>query len=112
MVALGQATIYGAILKKDVPFRASHIVSETGMSRQLCYHHLTQLSDQGYLEKEGKLYKIADREGLIESLVTLQNNATTGLLTEPRLYLKDYKMLNNMAEIIVYLKSVSSQALH
>lgn len=67
----------GTILKLDRPFRPPHIVSMTGLDRQLVRYHLNKLCETGYLEKIDKSYIIRDREGLLTTLLEESENIET-----------------------------------
>lgn len=97
----GKARVIGEVLKQQGVFKAARITQATGLARQLVYHHLTQLTEDGFLEKDGMLYGVVARQELIDSLVNINEKDVVGLL--PAKVMLNYDDINRAAEISLNL---------
>lgn len=78
MTVNGKVLVLGSVLKVDRPFKAATITLMTGLSRQLVFNHLNNLTETGYLEKVDKHYIIRDREGLLSTLMDASDTVESG----------------------------------
>lgn len=83
----GKLVIVGSVLRKTKPFRPTHIVQDTGMSRQLVEYHLKALCELGGISKQDKYYQIEDRDLLVNAMVDagLNSKRAASRLKETRL---------------------------
>lgn len=100
----GKAKVIGEVLKQQGMFKAATIVTATGLSRQLVYHHLSQLTSEGYLEKDGMKYGVVARQDLIDSLVNVGENQVTGLFSTPPTDF-DRVLMNKVIDMAVMLRA-------
>lgn len=79
MAINGKVLVIGAVLKLDRPFKAATITQMSGLSRQLVWQHLGDLTESGYLEKIEKTYVVRDKEGLLSTLLEAADTVESGL---------------------------------
>jgi hypothetical protein len=103
----GKAQVVSSILKLDRPFRPPHIVDMTGLDRQLVYYHLRTFCDSGMLLKTGKVYQIADKEALFDSLLNITESTETHLMKKTKLI--EVIGYNKVAETLVSLLVLDPQ---
>lgn len=95
--------IVSSILKIDRPFRAATVTDMLALDRQLIRYHLMQMVNEGLLEKTGRVYQMADKEKLFDSLVEIADKVSTNKMEAAGTLLSKHDVdgLNSLAESIV-----------
>lgn len=99
----GKVLIYGEVLKHEKPFKAVHIYTDVGLSRQLVNYHLQVMVEAGLVQKDGVYYTVKDKVALIDELMSSETTKHELLNDQPQ-FLIDRKRLNDIVEFNVFAR--------